>query len=135
MAFRSLVPHELAVLPLAFVDSSGLVDELAVARPLPIKPISDVVVAVRVNEPPETVVNIVSELTFVDDMVDFLADACDLSVRAELSNDVLVVAALTELSVLINLFLRVFHDVLQAKWSKFVPLVLGSLECNSVGIL
>jgi len=135
MECRSLVSHELAVLPLAFVHSSRLVDEFAVTRSLPVKPIPDVVVAVRVDEPPEAVVDIVPELSFVDDVVDFFADACDLAIRTELSNNVLVVAALPELSMLVNLFLRVFHDVLQAKWAEFIPLVLGSLECNSVGIL
>lgn len=68
-------------------------------------------------------------------MIDFLSDACDFAVRPELSNDVLVEAALAELSVLVNLFLRVLHDVLQAQWTELVPLVLGSLERNSVGIL
>ena len=107
----SLVAHELAVLPLPFVHSSWLVHEFAVAGSLTIQPIPDVVVAVGVDEPTEAVVDIVLELSFVDDMIDFLSDACDFAVRPELSNDVLVEVTLAELSMLINLFLRVFHDV------------------------
>jgi len=130
-----LVSHELAVLPLAFVHSSRLIYEFAIAGSLTIQPVADVVVAVGVDEPAEAVVDVVLELAFVDDVIDLLADACDLAVRAKLSDDVLVVAALAELPVLVDLFLRVLHDVFQAQRTELVPLVLRSLQRNSVGIL
>lgn len=130
-----MISHELAVLPLPFVHSARFVYEFAVAGSLTIQPIANVVVTVGVDEPPEAVVNVVLELAFVNDVVYLFADACDLAVRAKLSNDVLVVAALAELPVLVDLFLRVFDDVLQTQRTKLIPLVLGSLERNSVGIL
>jgi hypothetical protein len=130
-----LIAHELAVLPLAFVHAPRLVYELAIAGSLTIQPIANVVVTVGVDEPAEAVVDIVPELPFVDDVVYFLADACDLAVRAKLSDDILVVAALPELSVLVDLFLRVLHDILKTQRTKLVPLVFRGLERNSVGIL
>lgn len=131
----SLIAHELAVLPLAFVHAPRLVYEFAIAGSLTIQPIANVVVTVGVDEPAEAVIDIVLELAFVDDVIDFLADACDLAVRAKLSDDILVVAALPELSVLVNLFLRVLHDILKTQRTKFVPLVFRGFERNSVGIL
>ena len=76
----SLVAHELAVLPLSFVHSAGLVYELAIARSLAVEPIANIVVTIGVNEPTEATVNVIFELAFIDDVVDFLADACYLSV-------------------------------------------------------
>ena len=131
----SLVAHELAILPLSFVNAPRFIYKFSIARSLTIQPIANVVVAVGVDEPTEAVVDVVLELAFVDDVIDFLADASDLAVRAKLSNYVLVVAALAELSVLVDLFLRVLHDVLQAQGTKLIPLVLGGLESNAVRIL
>jgi len=131
----SLIAHELAILPLTFVNAPRLIYELTIARSLPIKPIAYVVVSVGVNEPTEAIVNVVSELSFVDDVVDLFADSSDLSVWTNLANDVLVVSALAELPVLVDCFLRVLHDVFKAQRTKLIPLLLCRLESNAVRIL
>lgn len=128
----SLVAHELAVLPLSFVNAPRFVYKFAVARSLTIQPISDVEISIRVNESTKTIVNVVLELSFVDDMVDLFADASDLSVWTNLTNDILVESALAELSVLVDGFLRVLDNVLKAQGSKLIPLVLGSLKSDTV---
>lgn len=131
----SLVAHELAILPLPFVNAPGFIYELSVARSLTIEPITYVVVSIGVNEPAEAIVNVVSELALVDDVVDLFADASDLSVWTNLANNVLVVSALAELPVLVDRFLRVLDDVFKAQRTKLIPLVLCRLECNAVRIL
>lgn len=68
-------------------------------------------------------------------MIDFLADAADFSVGAKLSDDVLVETALPELPVLVNLFLRVLDDVLEAEWAELVPFVLRGFQGDAVGVL
>jgi len=98
----SLVAHELAILPLAFVNAPRFIYKFAVARSLTIQPIPDVEITIRVDKSTKTIVNIILELSFVDDMVDLFTHACDLSIRTNLTNDILVVSALAELSVLVD---------------------------------
>ena len=87
----SLVAHELAILPLPFVNAPGFIYELSVARSLTIEPITYVVVSIGVNEPAEAIVNVVSELALVDDVVDLFADTGHFPIGSELSDDVLVI--------------------------------------------
>lgn len=131
----SLVAHELAILPLSFVNAPRFIYKFSIARSLTIQPISNIEVSIRVNESTKTIVYIVFELALVDDMVDLFANTSDLSVGTNLANNVLIVSALTELPILIDLFLRVLDDVFQAQWTKLIPLVLCSLESNSVRVL
>ena len=72
--------HILAVLPLSFIDPSSLINQLAVSTPLAIKPLSNVVVAIAVNKPPITVINIINELTLVDNVIDLFTNSGDLAV-------------------------------------------------------
>ena len=98
----SSVPHVLTVLPLAFVHLPGLVHQFSVAAPLPVKPVADVVIAIRVDEPTEPVVDVVDELAFIDYVVDLFADASHLSVRCQLSDDILIILTLAEFDGLVD---------------------------------
>ena len=109
-----MVAHELAILPLSFVNAPGLIYELSIARSLPIQPIAYIIVSIRVNEPAKTIVNVVFKLTLIDDVVNLFANSSDLTVRTNLTNNILVVSALAELPVLVDRFLGVLDNVLKA---------------------
>jgi len=47
-------------------------------------------------------INIVLELTFIDDVVDFLANTLNSAINSDLPNDVLVVLTLSKLQLLID---------------------------------
>lgn len=123
-------------MPLALVSPVlvGVV-QLAVTRSLSFFPVADVVVPVRVDEPPEAIVNIVLELALVNDVVDLLSNSSHLAVLTELSQDVLVVFALSEGSGLVDGLLRVSHDILEFERSQLVPFLLSGLQSNSVRLL
>ena len=65
-------------------------------------------------------------------MVDFFADARDLSVRSQLAQDVLVVVGLAEGARLVDRLGGVTHDVFEAQRTQLIPLVLGRLERYAV---
>ena len=111
MPLLSLLSDELAVLPLALVHSSTLIDQLAVARPLPVQPVADVVVPVGVDEPAISIIDVVLELALVDDVVDLLAYAGHFPVDTQLPDDVLVVGGLSKLFPLVDGFLRIFDNI------------------------
>jgi hypothetical protein len=117
---------------LALVNFAGLVDELAPAGAFSIEPISYIVISVGVNEPSISIVDIVLELPLVDDVVDLFAHTGHLSVNTELSNDILVVVALSEGQGLIDWLSRVGYNFLQLEWAKLVPLVLGGLQSDAM---
>ena len=93
-----------------------------------------VVVAVRVNESTVTVVDVVLELPFVDDVVDLFSYTGHFSVVAKLSNYILIVLALTESEGLINGLPGVGDDLFKSEGTKLVPFVLGGLQSNSLRI-
>lgn len=132
---RSSLPHELTVLPLALVNSATLVDQFSESRPFPVKPVTDVVVSIRVYESSKSIVDIVPELALVNDMVDFLSDSGNLAIRSELSDDVLVILALSECQGLVDSLLGVGNDVLQLQRSKLVPFVLSCFQSDTVRIV
>ena len=68
-------------------------------------------------------------------MVDLLAYTSDFTVGSKLPNNILIVFGSTKHKALINWDLRVLNDVVKTKWAKFVPLILGGLECDAVGVL
>ena len=106
--------NELTKLPLAFIDLACFVDEFSVATPLAVKPVADVVVSVRVDKPPVTVVNIIHELTFVNDMVDFFSYSCDLAITSKLANDEFVLLALAEWEGLVDRDLGVSDNIVKS---------------------
>ena len=97
---RPSTSDELAVLPHTFVDLAALVDEFAPTRALAVDPIAQVVIAVGIDVSTVAVVNVVLELSFVDDVVDFLADALHSAICSDLTDDVFVEPALAELETL-----------------------------------
>jgi len=112
LIFCLSLAHELTVLPLALVNSATFVDQFSESRPFSVKPVTDVVVTIGVYESSESIVDVVPELAFVNNVVDFFADARDLAVRTELTDDILVVLALSECQSLVDSLLRVRHNVL-----------------------
>ena len=68
-------------------------------------------------------------------MIDLLADTCNLTIGAKLTDDVSIVLALAKGHALINWLLRVAYDILKPQWSQFVPLILGCFESNTVRII
>lgn len=126
--------HELTVLPLALVNSATLVYQFSESRSFPVKPVTDVVVTIGVYESSEAIVDVVPELALVDNMVDFLTHSCNLSVGAELTDDILVVLALSECQSLVDSLLGVRYDVFQLQRSKLIPFVLGCFQSYTVRV-
>ena len=100
-------------MPHAFVDLATGVDQLSPAAPLAIDPLADIEVPVGVDVAAETVVDVVLELALVDDVVDLLADTLHSAVEANLPDDELVVARLTELQALVNRSVAVLDDLFE----------------------
>ena len=67
------------------------VNELTSARPLAHLPVSDVVVAIGVDEPSESVVDVVFKLPFVDYVVELFPKALSSAVCANLAHNELIV--------------------------------------------
>ena len=64
-------------------------------------------------------IDVVLELTLVDDMVDLLADSLNSTIRSNLSNDEFIVLALPKLKGLVNWFRAVLNDILKLEWTQF----------------
>jgi len=62
-------------------------------------------------------VNIILELSLVNDLVDLLSNALNTAVLTNLTNDVLAVSALSELKILVKLISRIGNDVLNVEWA------------------
>jgi len=73
------------------------VDELSVAASFAIQPISNVVIAVRVDEATVAIVDIIDELAFIDYVVNLFSDTCYLAICTKLTNNISVILALSEL--------------------------------------
>ena len=56
-------------------------------------------------------INIVFELTLIDDMVNLLTNALNSSIKTNLTNDEFVVLTLAKLETLINRLIRVSDDI------------------------
>jgi hypothetical protein len=76
-------------------------------------------------------VNVILELTFIDNLVNFLTHALNSAIRTNLTNDVLAVSALSELKILLNWLGGIGNDVLDVEWSQLVPFLLDSLHSLS----
>ena len=122
---------ELAVLPHTFVDLAALVDEFAPTRALAVDPIAQVVIAVGIDVSTVAVVNVVLELSFVDDVVDFLADALHSAICSDLTDDVFVEPTLAELETLIDGLTGVSYDVLKLQRSQLCPFLLDGFQSGS----
>lgn len=123
-------------MPLALVSPVLVgVIQLSITGSLSIEPITNVVIAIRVDEATEAVVDIVSELALVNDVVNFLSNTSHLAVFSELSQNVLIVLALSKGSRLVNGLTRVPHDVFQFQRTELVPLLLSGLQGNTVRLL
>lgn len=113
------VSNKFTILPHSLVNFAAFVDEFAPACSLSVHPVSYIVVAVRVNVSAVTMVDIVLELTLVNDMVDLLTNSLNSTISADLTYDELVVLALAKLQGLINWFRAVLDDVLKPERAKF----------------
>ena len=109
---RPSTSDELAVLPHTFVDLAALVDEFAPTRALAVDPVAEVEVSVGVNVSTVPVVNIVLELSFVNDVVDFFADALHSAICTDLTDDVFVEPTLAELETLVDGLTGISYDIL-----------------------
>mgnify|MGYP004531773273 CR=1 FL=1 len=76
-------------------------------------------------------INVVFELAFVDDMIDFFSNTLNSSIPANLSNDELIVLRLSEFQTLIYTLCTISNDIFKFKWSKLSPFFLNSSQCNS----
>ena len=76
-------------------------------------------------------VNIILKLTLVNDMVDFFAYTLNTTISTNLTYDILVVFALSELKCLVNWLGTIGNDVFKFQWTKMRPLLLHSLQCNT----
>ena len=128
---RPSTSDELAVLPHTFVDLAALVDEFAPTRALAVDPIAQVVIAVGIDVSTVAVVNVVLELSFVDDVVDFLADALHSAICSDLTDDVFVEPALAELETLVDGLTGVSYDVLKLQRSQLCPFLLDGFQSGS----
>ena len=76
-------------------------------------------------------INIILELTFVNDMVDLLADTLNSTIYTQLPNDVFVVLALTKLEGLIDLLGAIGNDIFKLQWAKILPFLLDYSQSNT----
>ena len=76
-------------------------------------------------------INIIFELSFVNDMVDFFAYTLNTTISTNLTYDILIVLALSELKSLVNWFRTIGNDVFKFQRTKMRPLLLYSLQCNT----
>ena len=77
--------HELTKFPLALVDAALFVDKLSISTSLSIDPLAYVVVTIRVDESSIAMVDVILELTLVDNVVDLFSNTGNLAVRSKLS--------------------------------------------------
>ena len=89
-------------MPLALIHLSTFVNKSAPSASFAIKPIAYVVVSIGVDESAVSIVDIISKLSFIDNMVDLFTDASHLAIWTQLPNDVLIVLTLAESQRLIN---------------------------------
>jgi hypothetical protein len=76
-------------------------------------------------------VNIILELSFVNNLVDLLTYSLDAAIMTNLTNDELAVSTLSELKFLVNWLYRIGNDVFNIEWSEFIPFLLDSLQSLS----
>lgn len=76
-------------------------------------------------------INIILKLTFIDDVVDLLANALNSTINSNLPNDVLIVLTLSKLKRLIDWFRTVSDDILQLQRAKVCPFLLNHSQCNA----
>ena len=76
--------HELTKFPLALVDTALFVDKLSISTSLSIDPLAYVVVTIGVDEPSIAMVDVILELTLVDDVVNLFTNTGNLAVRSKL---------------------------------------------------
>ena len=109
--------NEFTVLPHTLVNLARFVHQFSPARALPVYPISQVNVSVRVNISPVPMVNIILELTFVHDHIDLFTHALNSTIGTNLTDNKLIKSTLAKLETLINRLIRISHDVLKLKRS------------------
>lgn len=100
-------------MPHSFVDLAALVNKLAPACSLSVDPISYVIIAVRVDVPAVSMIDVVLKLTLIDDVVDLFTYTLNSAVSTNLPNNELVVLTLAKLKSLIDRFRAVLNDILQ----------------------
>ena len=76
-------------------------------------------------------VDIIFELSFIDDMVNLLAYALHSPVISQLADDELIELTLSELHVLVNGLLALLNDVFQPQRPKLHPLILDDPQGNT----
>ena len=62
-------------------------------------------------------IDVIFELTLVNDMVDFFADSIDTAFSIDLTDEELVVSRLAELKSLVDRFLAISDDIFKLKRS------------------
>ena len=75
-------------------------------------------------------IDVIFELALINYMVDFLTDALDSSIPANLPDDILVVFRLSKFEALIYRFGGIGYDIFQFERTKLCPLLLHSLQCD-----
>ena len=119
------------VLPHAFVDFARPINEFAPTGPFAIYPVTQIVITVGVNKSTVAMINIILELTFVDNLVNLLAHALNTTIWTNLTDDEFAVSALAELEILVNWLAGIGNDVLNIEWSELVPFLLDGLQSLS----
>jgi hypothetical protein len=123
--------YELTILPHALVDLSAFIDEFSPTGAFAIDPIAEVEVSIGVNVSTVPVVNVILELSLVDDVVDFLADALHSAIRSDLADDVFVEPTLAELETLVDGLTGIGYDILKLQWSQLSPFLLDGFQGSS----
>lgn len=120
---------------MSLINLTWLINKLTMTLSLSIYPLSEVIISIRINESSVAVISIISEHTFINDVVNFFTDTSNLSRCRLLSNDVFIVLALTELHGLVNVLCRIGNNIFKSQWPKLIPFFLSSSQCNTMGIL
>lgn len=123
--------HEFTIFPHTLIDFARLVDQLTPAWPLAVDPISYIVITIRVDVTSIPMVDIVFKLTFINDMVNFLTNTLNSTINTNLSNDILIVLALSKLQCLVDWLGTVSNDIFQFERTQVRPFGLYDTQSNT----
>ena len=76
-------------------------------------------------------IDIVLKLSFIDNMIDLLANTLNSAVITNLSNNVLVILTLAKGQTLIDWFTTIGNNILKLEWTKLSPFFLNSFKSDT----
>ena len=92
-------------------------------------------VSVCVDVPSITMINVVSELAFVNDIVDLFANTGNAAFGVHLTLNMRIISRSTKWQIAVDGNRTIGNDLLKVERAELIPFVLNSFECKSFGII